>query len=112
MAYWHKKKQTNKNVYFPNYGTFSGAKTFNEQNRKKQIYFLTGISAYLCAKCKVLFDTITVYDEHLENCKNSPENYNFDEVLEKLGFVIKFLFHQFSYHSMAFELFFFFCIFL
>lgn len=42
-------------------------------------------SAYLCAKCKVLFDTITVYDEHLENCKNSAENYNFDEVLEKLA---------------------------
>lgn len=45
------------------------------------------ISAYLCAKCKVLFDTITIYDEHLENCKNNPENYNFDEVLEKLRFV-------------------------
>lgn len=44
-------------------------------------------SAYLCAKCKVLFDTITIYDEHLENCKNNPENYNFDEVLEKLRFV-------------------------
>lgn len=39
----------------------------------------------MCAKCKVLFDTITVYDEHLENCKNSAENYNFDEVLEKLA---------------------------
>lgn len=45
----------------------------------------TNISAYLCAKCKVLFDTITVYDEHLESCKNSNENYNFDEVLEKLA---------------------------
>lgn len=44
-------------------------------------------SAYLCAKCKVLFDTITIYDEHLENCKNNPENYNFDEVLEKLRLV-------------------------
>lgn len=43
-------------------------------------------SAYLCAKCKVLFDTITIYDEHLESCKNNPENYNFDEVLEKLRF--------------------------
>lgn len=32
----------------------------------------------------MLFDTITVYDEHLENCKNSSENYDFDEVLEKL----------------------------
>lgn len=46
-------------------------------------------SAYLCAKCKVLFDTITIYDEHLESCKNNPENYNFDEVLEKLRFDFK-----------------------
>lgn len=51
-----------------------------------QIHTLTRLtSAYLCAKCKVLFDTITVYDEHLESCKNSNENYNFDEVLEKLA---------------------------
>lgn len=34
-------------------------------------YALTIFRAYLCAKCKILFDTITVYDKHLESCKNS-----------------------------------------
>lgn len=48
------------------------------------------ISAYLCAKCKILFDTITIYDEHLENCKNNPDNYNYDEVLDKLTYVVPF----------------------
>lgn len=71
----------------------SHAKQTHIQSRPTQTYTRTHThshdsrltSAYLCAKCKVLFDTITVYDEHLESCKNSNENYNFDEVLEKLA---------------------------
>lgn len=55
--------------------------TTTTNNDKMHVHY----RAYLCAKCKVLFDTITIYDEHLENCKNSPETYNFDEVLEKIG---------------------------
>lgn len=93
LAKSHKHTKTHKHTYeqnqMPNifrlYRSIENLLPRNTKTKQKSNACTHLIhSAYLCAKCKVLFDTITIYDEHLENCKNSPENYNLDEVLDKI----------------------------
>lgn len=34
--------------------------------------------AYLCAKCKKLYNTVLLYDEHLDFCDGLNEDFDFD----------------------------------
>lgn len=38
-------------------------------------------SAYLCAKCKNLYETVLLYETHLDTCDGENEDYNFELVV-------------------------------
>lgn len=41
--------------------------------------------AYFCGKCKKLFDTVLVYNSHLNTCKGLSDNFNFELIVDELN---------------------------
>lgn len=64
------------------------AKRWNVSIFKKKVslkliikYF---IRAYLCGKCKKLYNTIVLYESHLGSCNGNNTNFDFELVIEDL----------------------------
>lgn len=44
-------------------------------------FLLFSSRAYLCAKCKNLYETVLLYETHLDTCDGENEDYNFELVV-------------------------------